>query len=208
MEQEHVDVVFGVHEQKAGSIQRRLSSKLFWRLFNFLSEMKTETDIANIRLMSREYVNALLSLPEKNIFLGGLFKWPGFRQRAVVIVRKITRRQSTYSLGKRLALAVRSIVAFSARPLHLIFWLGLAIAITSALVAISYLSAKIFDPAIVLSGFTTIIVSIWFLSGLIMASLGIIGIYVAYIYSEVKSRPRTVVRRVHESSLGPTGSFK
>src|ERR1700741_1930501 len=82
MDTSGVDVVFGIHDQSQGSISRRLTSKVFWRLFSAMTDTSLPLNICNVRLMNRRYVDALLSLPERNAFLGGMFHWVGFRQIA------------------------------------------------------------------------------------------------------------------------------
>jgi putative glycosyltransferase len=198
MDASGADVIFGIHDHSQGSPLRRATSRAFWRCFNWASDADTPLDICNVRLMSRRYVDALLSLPETNVFLGGMFHWVGFQQIAVPIERRMQRQTSTYSLSARLALAVRSIVSFSTAPLKAMFLLGVGISTFSVALAAYYAVLRFLDPKIPL-GFTTLIISIWFLSGVIVACLGVIGIYLAYIYTEAKRRPRVVVKEVLRS---------
>lgn len=192
------DVVFGVHDHSQGSLLRRSTSRIFWRVFNWASDTNMPLDICNVRLMSRRYVDALMSLPERNVFVGGMFHWVGFEQIAVPIERQLRRPVSTYSVLSRISLAVRSIVSFSTAPLKAMFLLGAMISTFSFLLAIYYVVLKIIEPGIQL-GFTTLVISIWFLSGVIIACLGVIGIYLAYMYTETKQRPRAVVREIFRS---------
>jgi putative glycosyltransferase len=195
MDATDADVVFGIHDHSEGSVLRKATSRTFWRVFNWASDSATPLDICNVRLMNRRYVDALVSLPESNVFLGGMFHWVGFKQIAVPIKRRLQRSKSTYSFTARIALAVRSVVSFSTAPLKAMFLLGVTISTFSFLVAIYYTVLKILNPAIQL-GFTTLIISIWFLSGIIVVCLGIIGIYLAYMYTETKRRPRVIVREI------------
>jgi putative glycosyltransferase len=198
MEAGAIDVVFGVHDHSQGSLLRRTTSRAFWALFNWASDSETPLNICNVRLMKRKYVDALLSLPEANVFLGGMFHWVGFRQVAVPIERSLKRSQSTYSISARVRLAVRSIAAFSTAPLKGMFLLGAIISTLSFLLALYFIVLKIVDPKIQI-GFTSLIISIWFLSGIIIACLGVLGIYLAYVYNEAKRRPRVVVKEVFRS---------
>lgn len=188
------DVVFGVHEQKTGGLFRRFTSGLYWQLFNVLSNVKVSPNICHVRLMTRRYLNSLLSLPDKNIFLGGLYAWPGFVQIPRNVDRRIQRKKSTYSPIKRIQLFATSIIAFSIRPLVVIFFIGVFI---SAL-AFSYGAFlgiyKLLNPNALLSGFASLMIAIVFFSGINMAVLGIIGLYIGQIYNEVKGRPRYVIR--------------
>lgn len=196
MDGSNADVVFGVHDQSQGSALRRFTSILFWRAFNTASGLNSPLNICHVRLMTRRYVDALCSLPESNVFLGGLYQWVGFLQIAITIDRKIVRERSTYNLWARAKLAVKSIVSFSTVPLKAMFWIGVSISTLSAIMAVYYLALRLMNPGIPL-GFTTLIISLWFLSGLIIACLGVIGIYMAYMYLETKGRPRVIVSQVH-----------
>ncbi len=196
------DVVYGYHEQKVGSRLRQVTSGTFWRLFNLLSETHTKENMCHVRLMRRGYLDALLSLQERNIFLGGLYLWPGFSQIAVNIDRTINRTTSTYSIAGRVGLALRSLVAFSTRPLHIIFFVGFLMASLSIVVALGIFMLRLIWQREMLAGFASIIISIWFLGGLIIMFLGVIGLYVSQVYIETKGRPRAIIRRIHERTQG------
>jgi len=207
MQRETVDVVFGVHDRSQGSLFHRLSGIIFWIFFNMMSDVKAETNRCAISLMTRQYASVLSALPERNVSVVGLFAWPGFKQTPVLIQRQIRREKSTYTFRKRLSLFARSIVDFSAKPLVAIFYLGLIIAGLSFATALYFLIAKILNPEAVESGFTSIIVSIWLVGGIIISVLGVVGIYVSQLYVEAKGRPRTIVRKVHAFTLnGNTGN--
>lgn len=195
MDASGVDVVFGIHDHSQASVSRKLTSKFFWRLFSKMTDTSMPLNICNVRLMNRRYVDALLSLPERNVFLGGMFHWVGFKQLAVPIKRNTRTTPSTYSIAARIGLAVRSVVSFSTVPLKVMLWVGALISAFSLLLAIYYAVLKLLNPHIQL-GFTTLIISIWLLSGIIIGCLGVIGVYLAYVYTEIKHRPRTVVREI------------
>jgi len=197
----NADVVYGFHDQKVGSRMRQAASGLFWRLFNLLSETQTQENVCHVRLMRRAYLDALLAMPERNMFLGGLYPWPGYRQVPVRVERVINRDISTYNLTRRVALAVRSVVAFSARPLHLVFLLGVSIAFISLVVALATVMLRLMWGAEMLVGFASVIISIWLLGGLTIMSLGVIGLYISQIYVETKARPRWLVRRMHDHGV-------
>jgi putative glycosyltransferase len=198
MDTNGVDVVFGIHDHSHGSLLRKATSRAFWRFFNWASDNATPLNICNVRLMNRRYVNALASLPESNVFLGGMFHWVGFKQIAIPVERRPRSTDSTYSILARVTLAVRSVISFSTAPLKGMFLLGMIISTFSFLLAVYFVVLKIVNPAIQV-GFTALIISIWFLSGIIIACLGVIGIYLAYMYTETKRRPRVVVRDVFKA---------
>ena len=197
MQREDADVVFGVHDRSQGSWFRRWSGRTFWKVFNMLSDVKAETNRCAISLMTRQYAEVLSALPERNVSLVGLFAWPGFKQIPISIERRIRREKSTYTSRKRLSLFAKSIVDFSAKPLVAIFYLGVIIAGFAFATALYFLIAKIINPDAIEAGFTSIIVSIWLVGGIIISVLGVVGIYVSQLYIEAKGRPRAIVRRIH-----------
>ena len=197
MRREKADVVFGVHDRSQGSLFHRWSGSMFWLVFNMMSDVRAETNRCAISLMTRQYADVLSALPERNVSVVGLFAWPGFKQVPVPIQRQIRREKSTYTFPKRVSLFARSIIDFSAAPLVAVFYLGLIIAGVAFATALYFAITKIMYPEMILSGFTSIIVSIWLVGGIIIAVLGIVGIYVSQVYIEAKGRPRTIVRRVH-----------
>lgn len=186
------DIVFGVRRKRdTDSFFKRVSAQLFYRLMQSLGA-EVVYNHADFRLMSRRAVKALLQYSERNLFIRGMVKTLGYRQGYVYYDR--TERmagESKYPLGKMLAFAWDGITSFSVRPLRLIMGVGLFcifisfVAIVWALV--TYLQHR------ALPGWTSMLVSVWFLGGAVLTALGVIGEYVGKIYSEVKRRPRYIV---------------
>lgn len=186
------DIVFGVRRKRdTDSFFKRVSAQMFYRLMQSLGA-EVVYNHADFRLMSRRAVKALLQYSERNLFIRGMVKTLGYRQGYVYYDR--TERmagESKYPLGKMLAFAWDGITSFSVRPLRLIMGVGLFcifisfVAIVWALV--TYLQHR------ALPGWTSMLVSIWFLGGAVLTALGVIGEYVGKIYSEVKRRPRYIV---------------
>lgn len=186
------DIVFGVRRKRdTDSFFKRVSAQMFYRLMHSLGA-EVVYNHADFRLMSRRAVKALLQYSERNLFIRGMVKTLGYRQGYVYYDR--TERmagESKYPLGKMLAFAWDGITSFSVRPLRLIMGVGMFcifisfVAIVWALV--TYLQHR------ALPGWTSMLVSVWFLGGAVLTALGIIGEYVGKIYSEVKRRPRYIV---------------
>ena len=186
------DIVFGVRRKRdTDSFFKRVSAQMFYRLMHSLGA-EVVYNHADFRLMSRRAVKALLQYSERNLFIRGMVKTLGYRQGYVYYDR--TERmagESKYPLGKMLAFAWDGITSFSVRPLRLIMGVGLFcifisfVAIVWALV--TYLQHR------ALPGWTSMLVSVWFLGGAVLTALGVIGEYVGKIYSEVKRRPRYIV---------------
>lgn len=203
MIREDCDVVYGVQASRKGNLVERCSGQLFYRLFRLLSGLDLPDNITVARVVTRRYVDALVSHGEYEIFMAGLWVITGFDQRPQ-IVKKHATSKTTYSLRRKISQLVDSIVSFSNAPLVGIFVVGCAIfavsgAYTSFLVANWLLWSR--PP----SGYTSLIVSVWLLGGMIIAFIGIVGIYLSKIYSETKRRPYTIVRRVYRGSQEEPG---
>jgi len=191
------DVVYGVQRNRKGGWFERLSGELFYRLFNWLSNIDLPRNIVMARLMSRPYVRALLRHREREIFLAGLWQITGFRQTGVVI-DKASRGDTTYTLRRKLSLLTDSVTSFSNRPLSAIFYTGCTISLVAGLYIV-YLLIQAFVYGITVDGWNSLIVSIWFLGGLTILFLGVIGVYLGKIFAETKQRPRSIVREVYRS---------
>lgn len=196
--QDDVDVVYGVQEKRKGGWFERWSGELFYNMFNWLSDIKHPENMITARLMQKIYVDELLKYSESELSFGIVMIDCGFKQ-VPVVVRKLSTSKTTYTLLKKISLAVTSIVSYSARPLVYIFNIGFFITLFSALFILKLIFGKLFW-GIGFAGYTSLIVSIWFFGGLIILFLGVIGIYLSKVFVEVKQRPRTVVRREYGKS--------
>lgn len=190
------DVVFGVQAKRKGGFSERFFGALFYRIFNWMSPTKVVADFVTARLMTKQYVEQLLAYRERELFIGGLWSDAGFNQVPVIVEKASRTHHSTYSFWKRLKLMVNAITSFSNRPLIIIAVTGFLITLGAFLYS-AWLIYNKFAGNQVLSGWTSMAVAIWFNSGLILLSLGIVGIYIAKIFVEVKQRPYAIVRRVY-----------
>jgi putative glycosyltransferase len=191
-----IDVVYGVQKVRKGNFLERLSGEIFYNLFNSISNYPVTANLITARLMSQRYVKALVEHREREIFLAGLFAIAGFRQ-IPLLVRKDSKNRSTYTLVRKLTLAINSITSFSNKPLIFIFYLGALISLVSGITAIIFIVRKIFFN-VMLEGWSSLIISIWLLGGLTIFCLGVIGIYLSKIFSETKQRPYTIIRQIYE----------
>ena len=192
-----IDVMYGFEDNRQGSTVKRVLGGWFYYLFNYLSDVKLPKGQIFSRLMSRRYVDALLLYAEREIFIPGLWELAGFNQVPVAIDREEQKSQSSYSFGKRLALAVRAITSFSSKPLVYIFYIGTAISVVSALV-IAYVLARKLILGVSVSGWTSLIISLYFLGGLTIFSIGVLGIYLSRVFTEIKRRPTHIVRKHYD----------
>lgn len=195
MKQEQCDVVYGVQAQRKGKFFERWSGQWFYYLFRLLTGLQLPQNAVTARLMSRRYVNALLRHQERELMIAGLWFITGFAQSAQTI-RKQSTSETTYTFYRKVAVLVNSVTSFSNAPLIGIFYIGVTISLLAAsYTAYLVISWLFFVKA--LSGWTSVMASIWLLGGLIISFIGVVGIYLSKIFSETKQRPYTIVRQVY-----------
>jgi putative glycosyltransferase len=191
------DVVYGYQETRAGAAARKTLGAVFWRVFNWLSPTAVPRNICTERLMTRRYVDALLTMGDRNLFLAGMYFWVGFEQVGVPLQRKLREGRPSYTFFRRAQLMARAISAFSSLPLQASFWIGLVIALSCAVYASILVIRKLLYPESVLSGFTTLSLLTSMSAGMIMMSLGVIGLYISRIYNQTQNRPVFLIRSIH-----------
>jgi putative glycosyltransferase len=196
MRQERCDVVYGVQERRKGSWFERWSGQWFYRFFKALTGLALPENVVTSRLMTRRYVDALLSHQEREVFMAGLWHITGFDQLSQVI-KKHSTSETTYTFRKKMSLLVNSVTSFSNAPLINIFYIGVSISLF-ALAYIAYLVTHWLFLAKPMSGWTSVMASIWLLGGMVISFIGVVGIYLSKIYTETKQRPYTIVRHVYE----------
>lgn len=196
MKETHADVVYGVQQTRKGNWFERITGSLFYTLFNLLSSYKVPPNPLVARLMSKRYVKALVQHKDQEIFLAGLWAITGFDQVSMT-VKKHSKGTSVYTFHKKAAMLVNAITSFSNKPLIYIFYLGCTIIFASAISA-SYLVIRRIFLQTYLSGWPSVIVSLWFLGGLTIFTIGIVGVYLSKIFTETKDRPYTVIRQIYE----------
>jgi putative glycosyltransferase len=189
------EVVYGVQQHRRGGLLERVSGAVFFALVDALGDRPLPRNLLTARLMTADYVRALVRHRDREFVISDLWQVTGFSQNEIII-EKLSTSPSTYSLWKRLDLAVKHLTTSSTRLLYLVFYTGLFIFV-AAIGVITFYLLRYVTSGIGVSGFTSQIISIWFLGGLITLILGILGIYMASILAETKRRPYTVIRRVH-----------
>lgn len=195
LEQQACDVIYGVQEQRKGGWFERWSGRWFYRFFRALTGLALPENIVTARLMTRRYVDALLRHEEREVFIAGLWHITGFDQRPQV-VKKSSASESTYTFRKKMSVLVNSVTSFSNAPLVGIFYIGIAISFF-AIIYILYLTVHWMFLAKPMSGWTSVMASIWLLGGMIISFIGVLGIYLSKIFSESKQRPYTIVRKIY-----------
>jgi putative glycosyltransferase len=191
---EELDVVYGVQESRKGGFAERLFGLIAWKMIDWLLPITVPSNHSTVRLMTRDYVQALVRHKENKTAIGGLWVMTGFKQAGIPF-KKLSRNVSSYSFRARLLALLESITSFSETPLYFVFYLGLVVLFVSAIIALLLAVRKMTGQ--VLSGWVSTLFSIWFLGGLAIFSIGVVGLYVSRIFIETKGRPYTIVRKIY-----------
>ena len=189
---EGYDVVNGVrNDRSCDTWFKRNSAQLFYRLMKSLG-VRTVYNSADFRLLSRRAAKALLGFRERNLYLRGIVPLMGFRTANVAYARRPRMAGETkYPLGKMVALAANGITSFSIHPIRMILGLGVAFVAISILILIYVVASFALHHTV--AGWTSLMLSIWFVGGCLLVSMGVVGEYIGKIYLEVKDRPRYIV---------------
>lgn len=186
--EEGYDIVYGVKVSREGdSFLKRNTALAFYKLQHSMG-VKAVYNHADFRLMSRRALEQLSHYNERNLYLRGLIPMIGYRTTTVNdVISQRTAGHSKYTLGKMLALAMDGITSFSTKPISLIVGAGLLCLLVSIGMFIYVICSYIEHLSV--PGWPSIMLSIWFIGGLLLLSIGIIGEYIGKIYIEVKHRP-------------------
>jgi putative glycosyltransferase len=194
---ESCDVVYGFQEKRKGGPFEQSSGAVFWKLFNLVSDVPVPANILTERLMSRRYVEGLLDLGDKNLFLAGMMHWAGFKQIGLPVQKKQREGASTYGFFRKISLMVDAITSFSSRPLVWLFHFGVTITAASFLYGLYLVVRKLLYQEQIELGFTTIAGLIALSLGAVTTCLGVIGIYLAKVYNQVRGRPIVLIRDIY-----------
>ena len=189
------DIVYGVRkERKTDTFFMRTTAQAFYKLMKLMG-VKTVYNHADFRLMSKRAVEQFSKYRESNLFIRGMIPLIGYQTDSVYYDRKErVAGESKYPLKKMLALAFNGISSFSIKPISMIMGMGLFIVFISVLAAVYALIS--YATGHVVQGWTSLILSIWFLGGLQLLAIGLVGQYIGKIYIEVKQRPRFNIEKV------------
>lgn len=188
-----VEVVLGQRVDRQDKWSKRTGSMLFYRTLGWLTDTRYDHTTANFGAYSRRVVNALNQMPEADRFLPLLVRWTGFKTTKVAVSHGLrTEGKSSYSLGKLLQMASRIALSFSDKPLRLVMTAALVIAAVAAGFA-AFSVYRYSSGDVRVAGFTSIIASIWLVGSIVMACIGVLGLYLGRVHGETKRRPSYLV---------------
>ena len=192
------DIVYAKRNQRYDSFFKKLYSKLFYKLFAWLSGVPQDGSVANFGIYSSGAIQAVNQLREPLRSFATMIKWVGFKTTGIPVAHaERFEGKSTYNFKKLFHLALDISLAFSDKPLRMTVKLGAVLSFSSFLFGI-YTLYKYFTGQITEPGFTSLIVSIWFLSGLVIFILGVIGLYLGKVFDGIKNRPLYIIEKKYD----------
>ena len=193
------DVIYGKRKTREGESKfKLLTASMFYKTLNALSDVEIPKDTGDFRLVDRKVVDVINALPEHNKFLRGLFSWVGFKQTPFEYERKERFAGKTkYPLKKMLKLAKDGIFSFSTKPLKIVGAMGIISIIISILILVYAILSYAFNWNNLTPGWTSLMVTMTFLGGMILVSLWMIGEYIGRIYDETKRRPQYIIEKTY-----------
>ena len=190
------DVVYAIRKRRKESWLKTTSYSAFYRILRRVASINIPLDAGDFCVMDRRVVDLLKSMPERSRFVRGIRSWVGLKQIGLPFERELRYAgKSKYSFGRLAILALDGLISFSYVPLRIITVLGLSVSLLSLLMAAFFFVKKLLY-GLTPPGFASIIVSIFFLAGIQLITLGVIGEYVGRIFEEAKRRPLYILRRM------------
>lgn len=200
---EGYDVVLARRGVRNDPLIKRAVSRLFYKVFNYLADLDYDGDSGNFRIISRKVVDNLRKMNEQLRFFGGLVQWMGFSTTSIEVTHaKRFAGKSTYTYAKLWKLATETIIAHSDKPLRLTVRFGFVMALLSLCFGL-YVLARAFLYGSAIAGWSSLIISVYFIGGIIIAILGMLGIYVGKTFDESKKRPLYIVDKTTSDAFAP-----
>lgn len=192
---EGYDIVLASRQNRRDDFLKKMYSRIFYRTLSYLTDTHQDASVANFALYHRKVVEALKSMHDYYRYYPTMIHWVGFRLTKLEIehAERTDGKKSSYDFRKRLNLAFDTIISFSDKPLRLTVKLGLLISLLTAILAVVLVIRYFMVDDVVVSGWTSSFLSFWFLGGLMITILGMVGIYVGKIFENVKNRPTYIV---------------
>lgn len=189
------DIVLAQRVERQDSFIKRLLSKVFYRILGYLTGTSIDESIANFGIYSSKSIEAIKSMRESIRYFPTMVKWVGFKQATIPVEHaERVEGNSSYNFKRLFNLALEIILAYSDKPIRIMIKFGLMISMASCLMGLIFLTRYLFGEVTV-QGYTSLIISIWFFSGLILVMLGVVGLYVGKTFEGVKRRPIYIIEK-------------
>lgn len=191
--QEGYDLVMAQRIIRNDSFIKRLSSRLFYKVFSYLTDTKQDASVANFGIYHKKVVNAVLSMGDRLRYFPTQVQWVGFRKCYLPIQHdERLEGKSSYNFRRLFQLASDTIVSFSDKPMRLMMKVGFGMTVLSLIIGLVYFVRYLCGDIKVL-GYTSLIISLWFLGSVLISLLGVVGLYLGKAFEQVKNRPAFLV---------------
>ncbi|HCQ13209.1 glycosyltransferase family 2 protein [Flavobacterium sp.] len=195
--QEGFEVVQARRKNREDKFLKKLSSKVFSKVYSYFTDTKYDNEIANFGIYHKKVIHSILEISDYIKFFPLFVEFVGYKSTSIIVEHAPRDSGTTsYSFSKLVSLAFNTIISFSNKPLKLFVKFGMMISLLSFCVGIYYIYQAMHNEIEVL-GYTSIIVSIWFLSGVIITTIGVAGIYIGKIFDQTKNRPVYIIDEIH-----------
>lgn len=191
--QEGYDSVFAQRIHREDKLFKRISSRVFYSVFSYLTSTKQDASVANFGIYRRCVIDAILSMGDRFRYFPTQVQWVGFR-KSYLPVQHAERAEgkSSYNFGRLMRLALDTMISFSDKPMRLMVKVGFAVTLVSLIIGVVYL-VKFLSGDIVVLGYTSLILSVWIIAGIIISLLGVVGLYIGKMFDTVKHRPTFII---------------
>lgn len=174
---------------------KKMGSKLFYKVFSYLTETKQDASVANFGIYNRKVIDAVLSMGDAMRYFPTQVQWVGFRKTYLPIQHdERAEGKSTYNFRRLFHLATDTIVSFSDKPMRLMVKMGLIVTLVAFIVGVVFI-VRYCLGLIEVMGFTSLIISLWLLGGIIISLIGVVGIYLGKLFEKAKERPTFIVKQ-------------
>jgi dolichol-phosphate mannosyltransferase len=192
---EGFDIVIAQRMDRKDSLLKKFFSWAFYRMFSYLTDTKQDSSIANFGIYRDTAIRAILSMGDQVLYFPAMVQWVGFKKVCLPTVHNTRfEGKSSYNMRKLLRLAIDVIINFSDKPLRVTIKTGFAMALVSFIVGIGYFIGYL-SGSIQVAGFASLIISIWFLAGLVILVLGVLGLYIGRSFEAAKKRPIFIIEK-------------
>ena len=187
------DIVFAKRSLRRDNFWKILSSKLFYKVFSYLTDTTWDSSATNFGIYKKRVIKAVMSMPESQKYFPVMVRWVGFESSEIELKHEErTLGKSSYTFTKLISLSINIMLSFSVKPLSLMIRGGFFISFISVLVAV-YFVVNSYLGRVDVEGWTSVMVSMWFLGGLIISMVGLVGYYIGLNYNETKKRPIYII---------------
>lgn len=189
------DIVFAQRKQRNDSFIKRMSSKMFYSVFSYLTETKQDPTVANFGIYNCRVIDSVLLMKDQIKYFPTMVQWVGYKKTYIPIKHdERAEGKSSYSFRRLFKLALDTIIAFSDKPLRIAVKFGFFMSVVAFVVGVVYL-IRYFEGYVSVVGYSSLIISLWFIGGVLITLIGVLGLYLGKAFEKIKDRPVFIVSK-------------